>query len=354
MKHLLTHASTAVLLSAVLAAPGWAQTISVQSHTKTIASPVKISVQSRYNFEQKLSLKIRLDPSRIPTEQIMAVVNALDMRDGNGVKVHTGWDALKDQDIVLGWSGGSAEIIKAQQTANGLQIIASFKDANGNFVEPPESMLAVFDFGGKKKCFSYEEIEDAGTPMAFTLLLDRSGSMSSVINDVKRVAQEFLSIIPDSAECRVWSFSGSVIDHAIRTGRPANCTPSDFDLNTVQIDGMTDIYTPIQSTYQLMNGATYEHHQKAVIIITDGVVSDTQAQAALRTAELLKMKGNTLTFVFWIGSSDEQYLSALADDYVSGGGDVAAKLAGYFNAIGQAYSKQKVLTIRDCGGAHEK
>ncbi len=350
INQLLMGVSAAAVLSSV-ASMGMAQAISIHSQAQTQAPQVKISVQSRYDFERKISLRVRLDPARIPTEQLMEVVNALGMKDGQGVEVHSGWDALKDHDIVLGWSGGSAEIVKAQQTTNGLQLIASFKDANGNFVEPPESMLAVYDLGGRKKCFAYEEIQDAAPPMAFTLLLDRSASMTGVIEDVKRVAAQFLDIIPDTAECRVWSFSGTVIDHAFALQGRAACAPSNFDLNGVKLDGMTDLYTPLRDTYRLMNDAAYAHHQKAVIIVTDGAISDAPEVAAMRKAELLNLKGDTLTFIFWIGATDERHLAELADDYVSGSGDVAGKLAGYFSAIGQAYRKQKVLTIRDCGGS---
>lgn len=316
------------------------------------ARPVKITIKSKYDFEQDISLKIRTDPALIPSEELIAVVSALDLFDANGVAIRSGFDIDPQHDLVIGFSGGSADIIKAHKTAGGVQIVASFKDAAGNFVEPPRSSLAVYDIGGKKLCFDYEDVEIAAPPMMFGLLLDRSGSMEAVIGDVTRTAQGFLNLLPDTAQCMVGSFSDDYTDHG--NNQLQSCQPGHFDLQGITALGGTDLYTPLLDMYRFMGQPQFKNHQKAVIIVTDGVISDTPKEALRRKAILLQAKQDVLTFTYWLGDHSDQHLAELADGFMAQGSNVRGTLAGYFDTIGNAYRKQRVLNIAACskGGSH--
>lgn len=321
--------------------------------SRSDAPPVKITIKSKYDFERGISLKIRTDPALIPSDELIAVVGALDLFDANGVAITSGYDIDPKHDLVIGFSGGSADIIKAHKTAKGVQIVASFKDTAGNFVVPPVSNLAVYDIGGKKLCFDYEDVEIAAPPMLFALLLDRSGSMETVIGDVTRTARRFLGLLPDSAQCMVGSFSDDYTDHGYGQLQP--CQSRYFDLRGIMALGGTDLYTPLLDMYRFMGQPQFKNHQKAVIIVTDGVISDTPEEAERRKYVLLQEKQDTLTFTFWLGEHSDQHLAELADGFMAQGSNIRSTLAGYFDAIGNAYRKQRVLNITSCpksGGHH--
>lgn len=343
MKHLSTLAVVTLMVAASTRAD--AQKIQISPQVKDQAF-VRIIIESVYNFERSLSLKVRPNMASLSSDKLIKLVNALNMRDGLGIKIVSGWDIDPKKNVIIGFSGGSADIIKAHKTAKGLRIVASFKDAQGNFVTPPASSIAAYNSFGDKLCFSYQDIAVAEPPMLFALLLDRSGSMSGVIDDVKLTAYRFLDALPDSANCMVTSFNERSQHHS-KTTSP-ECRSRNFDFDGIKAGGATDIYTPLQWYYELMAAKRFEKHQKAVIIITDGKISDNPAKALSRKAALSKAKKDTLTFIYWLGDRDEKHLKGLADSFIKNTGSLRASIARYFHVLSDAYAKQRVLTIHSC------
>jgi uncharacterized protein YegL len=335
-------------LCAYLGTSALAQSISIER--RDFEPPmVNITVESIYDFEKTFSLKIRRDVSLMPLDKQIDLVNSIDFRDARGIKITSGWDIDPTRDVIVGFSGGSAEIVKIIDSPLGVQIVASFKDNQGRFIAPPPDQIAAFNSFGDRLCYRYEDLDVAMPPMSIALLLDRSGSMAPVINDVKQVAADFLNILPDHASCYVTSFSGAATSH--RKKQDATCRAENFDLSTIAAGGVTDLFTPLQGLYELLNNSAQQSQQKAVIIITDGRVSNSAVEAAKRKEELAKNKKGIPTFVYWLGNHDEQHLRGLADSFITHQGSVKASLAKYFSIIGEGIKKERVLTLQSCKGA---
>ena len=318
--------------------------ISITSRTKNSAP--QIVLRSIYDFEQSISLKVRTDPKLLPSDVLIQTVSNIGMTDARGVRITSGFDIDLENDLVVAFSGGTSEIVRTSQTPNGLQIITSFKDSNGNFVSPPANSLALYTIGGDKLCFDYKEITSAAPKMGFTLLLDRSGSMASVIDDVRRSANEFLNGLPSTAECAVASFNSGYNYH---NNVYQNCNTGNFKLSGLAAQGGTELYNPLLSAYTSLDQAYFQNHQKAVIVITDGQIS---TNAALRQ-EVENAKKNTLTFVYFLGQREDRHLTGLADAFLQNSSNISQNLTQYFHSLSAAYRTQKVLSVQQCaGGSH--
>lgn len=308
----------------------------------------KIIIRSDYDFEKEISLKVRPDPRYIPSDVLIKAISKMGMRDANGIKITSGFDIDVPNDLVLAFSGGNAEIIKANQNTQGLRITASFKDKQNSFVSPPADSLALYNTGGDKLAFEYSKESLSPQEMAFVLLLDRSGSMSEVIGDVGSSAKDFLKILPKTAQCAVASFNGSYSYH---DQYYQNCNSGDFKLNGLTAEGGTDLYSPLLSAYNNLSQANFKDHQKAVIIITDGQIP---SDDGLR-AKLLSAKQDVLTFVYFLGDKNDEQLVGLANAFLAPSSDIKASLDQYFHSLGSAYNYQKVLKVkRTKGGNYAK
>lgn len=311
----------------------------------TAQPAAQVSIRQTHDFAAQLSFKVKTDPTRIPKDRLIEIVNSIEMRDGLGLKITSGFDIHPQADLVLGFSGGTAEIVKVASRPGGLQIVGAFKNANGQSVSPPPSQLALYTTGGQKLCFDYHDVEVAGPPVSVVMLLDRSGSMKDVIDAVGSTSRQFLSAMPANAQCAVASFNASWSYHARGF---AACNATTLDESKLAPSGKTDLYSPLSSIYERLNQPAYDQHQKAVIIITDGIVSDQPEEARARKAELLSQKDDVLTFVYWLGDHTEEHLQGLADSFINTSGSVAQDLGQYLSALGSAYQTQRVLNVRAC------
>ena len=313
-----------------------------------------VTIERLVDFERNISIRIRTDPSRVPPERQLEILRSLDLRDGQGVKIDSrSMDFNAVHDVVLGFSGGTAEIIKISQTPRGLQVIGSFKSYQGQVVSPPRSSVAVANLGGDPLCFEYEEVDVAKPPMHFVLLLDRSGSMSGHMSAVKSATRQFIDLLPSHAICTVvafdhqWSFSQAGLG-------TRQCVASNFNFASIDARGSTDIFGPVTEAYRMLGRPALMDHQKAVVVLTDGVPDDDLTTAQQRRKQLQSLKGDVVTFAYWLGNHNEQYLRGLADSYIENQGDVGANLGRYFDILGDAYTKQTVLTIRSCKASAAK
>ena len=330
----------------MISAASLAQDASINITSRTEAIAPTIILRSRYDFEQSISLKVRTDPKLLPSDVLIRTVSNIGMTDAKGVRITSGFDIDLDNDLVVAFSGGTSEIVRTHQTPSGLQIITSFKDSNGNFVSPPTDSLAVYTIGGRKLCFDYKSVTSAAPKMAFTLLLDRSGSMASVISDVEKSADEFLRGLPPTAECAVASFNSGYNYH---NDVYQSCNTGSFRLDTLTAEGGTDLYQPLISAYDSLNQSYFDNHQKAVIVITDGQIA---SDDALRQ-QVVAAKNSTLTFVYFLGLREDRHLTGLADAFLHSTSDISQNLTRYFHSLSAAYRTQKVLSVQECtGGTH--
>ncbi|MBT3022032.1 MAG: VWA domain-containing protein [Candidatus Thiodiazotropha sp. (ex Lucina aurantia)] len=338
----------AIGLMAALPLNGIADDPVIQITSQTHNTAPQITVRSQYDFDRKISLKLQTNPAFDVSNVLINAVSKLALYDANGVRVTSGFDVDPNSNLVIGFSGGMSEIIKVGQSFHGPNIIASFKDRNGNFVSPPKDALAVYTTDGKKLCFTYEDAALSGERMHFALLLDRSWSMQSNIDDVKDTAKQFLGLLPQSAMCAVANFGH---DWEFSHDDYQSCRTTDFRIDDIKVSGATDIHAVLKPTYENFKRPYFNGKQKAVIIITDGYTLD---DGKLKR-ELLSLKGDTLTFVYFIGGSGRNALEGVTDHFITHKGDVKQALGGYFAALGTAYRTQKVLSIKPCaGGDHAK
>lgn len=303
----------------------------------------KIIIRSQYDFEEQISLKVRQDPRFTPSDILLKTISEMGMVDANGVKITSGFDVDVQNDVVLAYSGGVSEIIRSQNNPNGLSIVASFKDANGNFVSPSSDQLAIYNTGGDKLAFEYAKVSKTPPKMAFVLLLDRSGSMGEVIGDVRSSAQDFLSALPAKSQCAVASFNGSYSYH---NKYFEDCNTGDFSLDTIEAGGKTDLYSPLLSAYENLSQDYFKDYQKAVIVITDGrIPPDEELKNKLRAAQK-----DILTFVYFLGDKSDQQLVGLANGFLAGSSNIKESLGQYFSSLSSAYNYQKILRVTKSDG----
>lgn len=338
----------AIILVAATFAVGQAQELKIKIIERAEHRAPVIIIQSLFNFERNISLKIKTDPKLDVSDILIETLSKIGMTDEHGVRIESGFDIDRQNSLVVGYSGGTAEIIKTAQSPNGLLIITSFKDASGKFVSPPADKIAIYSTSGEKLCFEYETTQQAAPKMGIAILLDRSGSMKGYIEEVKKAAQDFLNILPASAECAVGSFNTN-----LTYGHPnyQSCSGGGFGFEAIQAGGSTDIFTPLKDVYTTLSSSYFQDYQKAVIIVTDGYALE---NLDLKQ-ELLGLKKDVLTLVYFIGGEKKDELEGLTDHFISGGVGIRTSLPRYFNALGQAYNSQKVLNVRNCqGGNHAK
>ena len=253
---------------------------------------------------------MKTDPSLNASDVLIRAISKYGMVDAHGIKITSGFDVDVANNLVVAFSGGTSEIIKTTRLPNGFQVIGSFKDRSGNFVSPPIGSLAVYSTGGEKLCFEYKNVIKAAPKMVFMLLVDRSGSMYEVMDDVKASARGFLKSLPPTAICAVSSFNSGFTYH---NELYENCNGGQFNLRYLEAQGGTDLYTPLLRAYNSLAQDYFNDYQKAVVIITDGQISPS---AALRK-QVLSAKKDTLSFTYFLGEKEEAHLIGLSDVFLT-------------------------------------
>ena len=315
---------------------------------------VDLMVERLREFASDVSLRVRRDPARIPSDALVELVRGLSMVDGNGVAVSRGYDIDAQVDLVLGTSAGSTQILDAQivteQTGGAsLEVVAVFRDQQGQVMIPPPSSISAYRTDGERLCLAEdaEEFEEVPLPpMSFAILLDVSGSMAGVIDDLRGSAEGFLRDLPNTAHCYVGTFSDDP-NFSRRDGLgEASCDPRRFSLGDLEAGGGTNLFDPMREGYAWLN-AQPDHHQKAMIIISDGAANRNQHEIA----SLESAKGYSVTFVYFLGSREERWLRGIADNYLHHEGGLAPQLSPYFQIVSSAYAQQTVLRFGPCNAS---
>ncbi|MEM9146745.1 MAG: VWA domain-containing protein [Pseudomonadota bacterium] len=306
-----------------------------------------LMVERLRQFASDVSLRVRRDPSRIPSAALVELVSNIAMVDGNGVAVSRGYDIDAQVDLVLGYSGGSAQILSVQGVADkGLEVVAVFRDQSGRVMIPPPNSVSAYRTDGERLCLREEgeAFEQAPLPpMSFAILLDTSGSMRSVMDDLRLAAHGFLNDLPDTAQCYVGAFNEDANFSRGDGLGEAVCSPRNFSLSRLQAAGGTNLYDPMRQGYAWLNSQPADH-QRAMIIISDGAANRNQHEIA----SLESAKGNSVTFVYFLGAREERWLRGMADNYLHHEGSLAPQLEPYFEVVSSAYAQQTVLQLGAC------
>lgn len=327
----------------IAASSALADTPAINIHGAAQNPPPKITLHSAYDFKRAVSLKINPDPAFMPADVLLRAVSQLQLFDNNGVRITSGVDIDPDTQLVIGFSGGSAEIIKSRRHAGGISVLASFKDHSGAFISAPKDQLAVYDHQGNTLCFDYKDVRQTPQKMTFILLLDRSASMAGVMDEVKRSANTFLKSLPPAAQCAVASFNHGFTYH---NQHFQSCNLGDFKLDDMIAEGGTDLLVPLLRAHESLGRAEFTDHQKAVIVITDGQIT----QNKVMQDAILAAKKDVLSFMYLRGSASNEHIKALTDSYIHDPVNFKDSLGEYFGALSDGYNTQKLLEIKPCAG----
>lgn len=318
-----------------------------------------LSVERWLDFRGDVLLNIRTDPALVPSARVLEMVFSIRMVDDFGAVIEGGYDIDAQHDIVLAFSGGSAEITHIARDDQGLIITALIRDEAGNVIDPPQGALALYTTGGEKLCFTEEVInareevaEDifapgstSTIPMTFAVLMDRSGSMAGYMDEMRHAASGFIDALPDRAACLVGAFSEGAASFGPDEGFGYfQCRAQNFPMSGLQAGGGTDLFRSLEHLYDWMDQDALQGHQRAVIIITDGAVNRNME----REAEVIAAKGDVVTFVYFLGGDEERFLQSLADSYLGHEGDLRDELPRFFNVVREVYTSQTVLRQSQC------
>lgn len=308
---------------------------------------IDLHVQRMHDFEASVRLNVRTDPALVPSARVIELVERIGMVDEAGIDIVRGYDIDIQNDIVVGWSGGTAEIIQTTKTPTGFDVAALFKDHQGRIVTPPQGSVGSYTTGGIRYCFDQETVEEAihtPMPMSFVLLIDDSGSMKSVTGDVRRAARDFIDTLPNTAQCTVAAFSDDWTSERGKGFGTNTCRAKHFSMSGLKAHGGTDLYAPLEHYYRQLSR---KGHQTAVVVITDGQLNGSLSKAnAVRRA-----KGKTVTFAYFLGGQEKKHLRGIVDNYIIHSGDLNTQLHRYFQVISTAYKKQTVLRMKACPAA---
>lgn len=304
---------------------------------------VSVTIRSAHDFERTISLKVRLDPSKMNPERRAEIIESVTIRDWSG-NVIPGSDYDINANIIIGYGEGSIEIIRVGD-GEYPKIIAVFRDKFGNLVNPDPKLVGAVNFNNEPVCMDIEPIADTHVPVLVDLIIDKSGSMWHVMGETKQAAKKLVHALPETAQCQIKAVAGTT----------ENLTPDGFEncrsvINVVdQLEAMggTDLYTPLKQSYEYFNheiNLSPGEVDKTVILVTDGEVNQ-----SLELKDQLKvLKGDTRTLVYYIGNHNDRYFKELADGYVKGANRPTGEIESFLSAIGKAIKYQHVLTTKPC------
>ena len=312
---------------------------SSQADALTIEQPsttgkLSISEHNESQFKNGFSLKMKPVVSGMLDEELRSHIRSLDLQTIGGFEIKA-FDLSKANNLVIGTSedNTSVEISIVNETDG--EVLVVFRDKEGRFKKASINNIGVFSIEGEKIGFIRKPLSKASTHAYFNILLDRSGSMSSVIGDVGKIASEFMDALPENARCRVTSFNEKAKNH---TSNYTACKASLHGLDGMKAGGGTNIFDPMLKAYESLGKKG--NHLKAVIVVTDGV-----GQSNISKHKVLKAK-TAPTHVFWLGNHDEQRLTGIADTFIIGKAEKQKLLERYFQQIGNAVQGQHVISLK--------
>lgn len=294
------------------------------------------------DFRRRFSLDILItDPRTLSGEALLALAGQLDLATPLGRPLVDLFAAPGTGDLI-GVGGGRIDLVGTLPHGG---LVVTTRDEDGAYSPAEPGNVGWFGPGGERRCFEPVPIGESGAPMHFTLLLDRSGSMSGEMDAVLALTAEFLEALPVNAQCMVASFNDELTVHTGGASQPCGAAAAPRALSA---GGGTDIYSPLGDAFARYAGPPYAAGQRAVIIVTDGADTAHGDTAGEVRAGLLAAKGDTRVIVAWLGSHTGEYLADLADYSLTREGEVAEFLSGVYGVLEQAYGTQTVLRPVAC------
>ena len=326
-----------ILAGAMLAfggmAPASAQITLVLPQT---TGGVDVVAHNAQQYKSAFRIGLSVDPTGMADGELRRAVDALPLKAPNGLPIEAR-DVTAQHGIVVGVTDPAIQpTINMVRTENGrTEMVVGFRDGEGRFVVPANTEIGTFTLEGLPVAHLATPIAKSDVSVFVDLLLDRSGSMKSVIGDVKRAASEFMMLLPgDQSVCRVTSFNQGYRRHT-RAFEP--CVPGLHGVGQISAGGGTDIYRPLRDVYR--DAPERDDIQRLVVVISDGL-----GQSNLAREHVLAAK-NATTFVYWLGDYEDDRLKGIADTFIHGRGDLERELSKTLGHIANAIGNQIVITI---------
>lgn len=201
-----------------------------------------------------------------------------------------------DGDIAIGSSGGETSLLKRLQDG---AIAVIVKDGDGNpVVNVPSSSFVVADLQtGVRRNIQIQRADDGAVSLAFSLLIDVSGSMKSVNAKVREEALAFLTGMGARAQCQVSVFATNRKTLTKGFG-PCNGPQTLAAIGKVDSSGKsTNLVQAVSEELQSLNAITADF--KGLVVVSDGKETGGGKAAAIQ-----QEKKNPI-YSYWIGDPDK-------------------------------------------------
>ena len=331
------HCTATLLTTMSLAAwPSLAQIVVREPASK---GSINIEAHNKEQLAKGFSFSMRPDLSQLEGAALEEQLSRLKLKSKSGTPLMS-FSVDKAHEMIVGTTVDKAKVAinLIRNTDKGTELIIGARDADGTFRALSSEQVGVFTLKGSHLGFSMQRFEHAtGHHAYFVILVDRSGSMKSVMAAVRDAARSFMAALPKNARCRVISFNHAFIHHS--SGFDA-CNPKQHHIDQITAGGGTDIYTPLVAAYDELRPAS--DSLRAVLVITDGVGS-----SRLTKAQVLSRK-SAPTHVYWLGDyrdGGERHLAGIADTFILGEQNLKAMLQNYFKQMSEQLKHQYVITI---------
>jgi len=324
-------------LALVLFVPGAATPgpiiVSEYDTSTAMARPIR----SAEDFAGRLTVEILPDARSANPTELRDLLARLDLRTPSGLPIA---DVVIDPNAggFVGVDDGTIELAGSHPDGS---LVIAHRNTEGRYAPIPAERLIWARPDGSPVCHTLQSVRDMAPQIAVTLLLDRSGSMQNVADDVLETTRHFLSLLPDQATCTVASFAEDMTAYTPQDGEPCGAVTLP---DTLPTGGATDIYQPLSDAYLSYANPDLDGWQKMVVVITDGVITAGAWQADVLHSQVRADNGETRTLVYWLGQHDAKHLQGLADYFIQDRGEVRASLTRVLDTLGDAYGTQQVLT----------
>jgi uncharacterized protein YegL len=198
--------------------------------------------------------------------------------------------------------------------------------------------LAIF-VNGRQECYRYQHSSVVNVTSSVGIAIDISGSMSGYENEINQSVQSFLDALDDSAFCTIVEFNHDYrILHGGEGQKQICKNIRNFSISG--ISGGTTAFPALEKTYELVQEQSSQ--LELVLVVSDGISDEDRLDKALR------QKGDTTTYVNWLGYYNEHYpLARFADAEIFGAVQQDGTLEKFFGVAGQSISGQFAAT--PCG-----
>ena len=323
-KHLHCFASVAAL--SVISAQATAQTL-VSRHEPT--GEINLSIRSVEEFQSDMNLDI-IDP-----DKAQSAVPAEVPKDGS-----TATDPATGVTVTATFGEVSIRSVHDDTTGHVSYVLGLRDKETGAALLIHEKEITVQDSSSTELPFDLQPFDEAKLPASVIVLVDQSGSMSTVMDEVVQTANWLFDTLPDHISCQAVLFAGEQDWYG---DRDEPCTANDVALpDNVEAGGGTNLFGALRATYAEL-GNRNDQTQKVVIVLTDGNPTDEEI-----AGEVTPLKLDTYTIFIWLGmtaSDAEEVFRPISDVYVSDPNGAWQHIESYLKIFSDAVEKQSVVTI---------